>query len=75
MAKNKIRFAVVEVEGSHASIFSQLNDALGKVFSDDLKRAYERSGLDISLCMKCGQDVVCVPDGLPMCEACSEEES
>lgn len=36
-----------------------------------LVQAIERSGLDISPCMRCGEPVVCIPDGLPMCKACA----
>jgi hypothetical protein len=38
----------------------------------DTSEAYQRSGLDISPCMKCGKAVVCLPDGMPMCQACGE---
>jgi len=34
------------------------------------KDAYDRSGLDISPCGECGHPVVCIPDGLPICEPC-----
>ena len=33
--------------------------------------AIERSGFDVSHCMDCGEMVVCIPDGMPMCEACA----
>jgi len=39
------------------------------------KEAYERSGLDVSPCMSCGESVVCVPDGMPMCETCADKEA
>jgi hypothetical protein len=37
----------------------------------ELHAAITRGGLDISCCMNCGAPVVCIPDGLPMCEACA----
>lgn len=33
--------------------------------------AVDRSGLDLSNCTDCGSMVVCIPDGLAMCEACA----
>lgn len=29
------------------------------------------SGLDVSPCMDCGTPIVCIPDGMPMCEKCA----
>jgi hypothetical protein len=36
-----------------------------------LVAAIERSGFDICPCMDCGALVVCIPDGMPMCEPCA----
>jgi len=36
--------------------------------------AIERGGWDISPCGVCNLDVVCLPDGLPMCESCAKKE-
>lgn len=33
--------------------------------------AIDRSGFDLSQCMDCGALVVCIPDGMPMCEPCA----
>ena len=33
--------------------------------------ALDRSGYDVSVCMDCGAPVVCIPDGMPMCEPCA----
>ncbi len=41
---------------------------------DRLRACIERSGLDVSPCMICGEPVVCVPDGVPMCEECAAKE-
>lgn len=41
---------------------------------DWLKATVDRSGLDISHCLACGRPVVCIPDGLPMCEPCAKEQ-
>lgn len=40
----------------------------------ELMRAIERGGFDLSPCMRCGELVVCIPDGLPMCEGCAGDE-
>lgn len=33
--------------------------------------AIDKSGFDLSHCMDCGTLVVCIPDGMPMCENCA----
>ena len=40
-----------------------------------LDSAIKAGGWDISPCGSCGQPVVCLPDGLPMCESCAVKES
>ena len=40
-----------------------------------LRGAIRRGGWDISPCGACGEAVACLPDGLPMCEACAELEA
>lgn len=40
---------------------------------DALRFAISRGGLDISPCSGCGETVVCLPDGLPYCEACAKK--
>lgn len=40
----------------------------------DLARAIERGGFDVATCLRCGELVVCIPDGLPMCEGCAGDE-
>jgi hypothetical protein len=37
--------------------------------------ALERSPFDMSDCMVCGLPVICIPDGLPMCNECAEKEA
>ena len=39
----------------------------------ELWAAIERSGYDVSPCLICQELVVCVPDGIAMCEACAEK--
>lgn len=36
-----------------------------------LTQAIELGGFDLSPCGLCGDVVVCIPDGLPMCEPCA----
>jgi len=38
-----------------------------------MEQAFERSFYDISPCSSCGKPVVCLPDGLPICEKCAKE--
>lgn len=40
----------------------------------DYKAMIVRGGLDMSPCMKCGEIVACLPDGMPMCCECADEE-
>ena len=42
--------------------------------ADALQAAIDRGGWDVSPCMTCGEAVVCLPDGMPMCELCAERE-
>lgn len=39
-----------------------------------IEGAVNRSGFDVSPCRGCGEAVVCLPDGMPFCEACGVEE-
>lgn len=41
---------------------------------ESLRGMIERSGFDISDCGVCGDPVVCIPDGMPMCEACAKSD-
>jgi hypothetical protein len=38
-----------------------------------LNEAIARGGYDVSVCMDCGFQVVCIPDGLAMCLKCVEK--
>ena len=38
-----------------------------------LVAAIDRGGYDVSPCMICQELVVCIPDGLAMCEQCAEK--
>jgi hypothetical protein len=40
-----------------------------------LQKMIDRSGFDVSPCQICNEDVVCIPDGLPMCESCAQKEN
>lgn len=37
-----------------------------------IEKAFARSPYDISPCMVCGEPVVTLPDGLPMCDPCAD---
>lgn len=41
----------------------------------ELLRAIDRAGFDVCPCRLCGDPIICIPDGLPMCPACAEAES
>ena len=38
-----------------------------------LVAAIDRGGYDVSACVICQELVVCIPDGLAMCEQCAEK--
>ena len=40
-----------------------------------IENAYHRSDLDIEPCLHCSLPVVCLPDGMPLCEACAKTEA
>jgi hypothetical protein len=40
----------------------------------DWKAMLARSGMDLSPCLKCGEVVICLPDGMPMCSKCADQE-
>lgn len=42
--------------------------------NDALLAAISRGGSDISPCRVCGEPVVCLPEGLCLCDACSAKE-
>lgn len=48
--------------------------SLSFLMQSELTRAIERGGFDLSTCLRCGELVVCIPDGLPMCEGCAGDE-
>lgn len=65
---------------------AESKDGTFYVYNDDARRmamlmreaalqvdAIEAGGYDLSLC-QCGKPVVCIPDGLPMCQECAEKE-
>ena len=45
------------------------------ISANDIIKAILRSGFDLSPCRICGLPVVCIPDGLPVCEKCGRAES
>ncbi|MFY8201487.1 MAG: hypothetical protein ACOVLE_12495 [Pirellula staleyi] len=47
--------------------------AMGQIDSDALSLAIERGGYDVSPCLICQELVICIPDGLAMCEKCAEK--
>lgn len=51
--------------------FERGKTEMSKLYMD----AVIAGGYDISPCMVCGTSVVCIPDGLPMCETCAMKEA
>ena len=68
---------VIELEhaerNTHGKIYVPKEMLVYAVRCSILMEAIERGGWDISPCGDCGRPVVCIPDGLPMCEACAKE--
>lgn len=54
-----------------AQALQEVVDGASESALRELHVAIERGGLDLSCCMDCGAPVVCIPDGLPMCEGCA----
>lgn len=52
----------------------QIANRTAMMNAGSLMRAIERGGFDLSPCIRCGELVVCIPDGQPMCEGCAGEE-
>lgn len=56
----------------------KLNDIIDELRGENanMQSGFEamikRSGLDVSPCKDCGEVVVCIPDGLPLCKSCAE---
>jgi hypothetical protein len=76
-ARAALEAAVAERDKEIASLRQQLSAAeeragkaedREKIWSDGAKAG----GLDLSPCMICGDPVVCLPDGMPMCESCGQ---
>ncbi len=40
----------------------------------ELLAIIKSSGYDVSPCMTCGEPIVCIPDGMPCCDACGKKE-
>lgn len=41
----------------------------------DVAQAVAESDQDVSPCRHCSKPVLCIPDGLPFCEACAKAEA
>ena len=55
-------------------VLNQMLNSASMLF-DLLHDAIDRGGYDVSPCGSCGDPVVCIPDGLPLCESCALKES
>ena len=50
---------------------SRIEELKAKV--EEWDRLFADSGMDISPCMECGKDTLCLPDGMPICEKCAQK--
>jgi len=55
-------------------VLNQMLNSASRLF-DLLHDAIDRGGYDMSPCGSCSNPVVCIPDGLPLCEACAERDA
>lgn len=69
----QIRNVAVEVQRSNVIHRDAALEILAKAAA--IVAAYERSGLDICACVRCGAVVVSVCDGLSVCEPCHDQET
>lgn len=77
--QHDVRAALIELvqedvlaflEGANWSVKLPCDEDVACQFAD----AIDRSPYDVSPCMVCGLPVVCLPDGMPMCEPCARKE-
>lgn len=66
----KIQFLNIDGRRVRLRIVELANAATPSEQAAELLAAIERSGLDLSHCELCRRPVVCLPDGMPVCEAC-----
>ena len=65
--------AALEIALKHcASLSQQLLESTAN-YAKGLDELLDRSGFNLSQCTHCGCAVICIPDGLPCCEACAEK--
>ena len=74
----RFHMAVIDAElDDRQAEIDKLNDIIDELRDEKANmqagfyEMIERGGLDISPCIDCGEMVVCIPDGMPMCEACA----
>jgi hypothetical protein len=65
--------AALEIALRHCASMSQQLLESTKNYSVAFDLLLARSGFDLSPCMHCGANVICIPDGLACCEPCAEK--
>lgn len=70
MVNASVADLIVEAVNTLPQLLARLEAAEAKATA--LQFAIDAGGWDISPCMECGTPVVCLPDGMPMCEKCGE---
>lgn len=70
---NDFRLRDKIIMGVSSAVQSMLDSVQARC--DYLERAIDAGGWDLSPCGSCGTAVVCLPDGLPLCESCAAKAS
>ena len=66
---DKLRKSELEIENLN-DIIDELRDEKANMQSG-FDGIVKRSGLDMSPCKSCGEMIICIPDGMPMCQMCA----
>lgn len=70
---DKLRFLgtgyVGTTRGHTATLMNEAADLI-----EALQTAIFDGGFDLSPCRVCGKVIVCIPDGVPVCETCAAKE-
>ena len=74
LVRKKVRDQTVAALEVALRTCKRLSDDLLSVHaaqSNAWNQLLKRSGLDMSPCKSCGEMIICIPDGMPMCQMCA----
>jgi hypothetical protein len=77
MMTPKVKDAIELMGAMQYTTPSSVLSRAGEILAAEVVRlsgAIDRAGWDISPCRGCGELIVCLPDGLPMCTECATKE-